>query len=108
MSFVTTLGRLFRTTAVKLTLVYLAVFAALLVGLIVYIFTMTDDLLDRQRIGAKGEPIAHGEVLETDTLGIALTHTPSSGSARNGSWYQTPMGGFWRWGSDPTVMTWAR
>ncbi len=48
MSFVTTLGRLFRTTAVKLTLVYLAVFAALLVGLIVYIFTMTDDLLDRQ------------------------------------------------------------
>ena len=48
MSFVTTLGRLFRTTAVKLTLVYLTVFAALLVGLILYIFTMTDDLLDRQ------------------------------------------------------------
>lgn len=48
MSFVTTLGRLFRTTAVKLTLVYLTVFAVLLVGLILYIFTMTDDLLDRQ------------------------------------------------------------
>jgi len=48
MSFVTTLGRLLRTTAVKLTLVYVAVFTALLVGLIVYIFTMTDDLLDRQ------------------------------------------------------------
>ncbi|MEW5421368.1 ATP-binding protein [Amorphus sp. 3PC139-8] len=44
----TTLGRLLRTTAVKLTLVYLAVFTALLAGVIVYIFTTADDLLDRQ------------------------------------------------------------
>lgn len=48
MSFVTTLGRLFRTTAVKLTLVYLAVFTALLVGLIIYISSTAGDLLDRQ------------------------------------------------------------
>ncbi|MDQ0315138.1 sensor histidine kinase [Amorphus orientalis] len=48
MSFVTTLGKLFRTTAVKLTLVYLAVFTALLVGLILYISTTAGDLLDRQ------------------------------------------------------------
>lgn len=42
------IGRLVRTTAFKLTLVYLAVFAALAVALITYIATTTQELIDSQ------------------------------------------------------------
>ncbi|HUF72566.1 MAG TPA: two-component sensor histidine kinase, partial [Gammaproteobacteria bacterium] len=42
------IGRLVRTTAFKLTLLYLAVFAALAVALITYIATTTQELIDSQ------------------------------------------------------------
>ncbi|MEP4430978.1 MAG: two-component sensor histidine kinase, partial [Hyphomicrobiales bacterium] len=44
----TTIGKFFRTTAIKLSLIYLAVFAGFAVFLVLYLNTNTATLLTRQ------------------------------------------------------------
>ncbi len=48
MWFVTALGRFFRTTAIKLALLYFLVFSGLAIFLVIYISDSTDGLLSRQ------------------------------------------------------------